>query len=58
MKKETVAVAKTIEAAVEKGAAELGFTADRVSYEVLTEPKKGISRIWRGNGKGQSDIQY
>ena len=42
MKKETVAVAKTIEAAVEKGAAELGFTADRVSYEVLTEPKKGF----------------
>lgn len=45
MKKETVAVAKTIDAAVQKGAAELGVNADQVSYEVLTEPKKGFLGI-------------
>ncbi len=42
MKKEYVASGKTIEAAVEKGALELGTTVDKVTYEVLTEPKKGF----------------
>ena len=45
MKKETLAVAKTVEAAIEKGAAELGVTADEVQYQVVTEPKKGFLGI-------------
>ena len=45
MKKETLATAKTVEAAVEKGAAELGVSVDKVSYEVITEPKKGFLGI-------------
>lgn len=42
MKKEYTAIGKTIDAAVEKGAKELGTTADKVTYEVLAEPKKGF----------------
>ena len=45
MKKETLAVAKTVEAAIEKGAAELGVSAGEVEYEVVTEPKKGFLGI-------------
>lgn len=42
MKKEIVITAKTIEAAVEQGAKELGESKDNVTYEVLELPKKGF----------------
>ena len=42
MRKEYTAIGKTIEAAVERGAKELGTTADKVTYEVIAEPKKGF----------------
>lgn len=43
--KETIQNAKTVQAAVEAGAAELGVDASRVTFEVLEEPKKGILGI-------------
>lgn len=43
--KETIQNAKTVQAAVEAGAAELGVDVSRVTYEVLEEPKKGILGI-------------
>ena len=42
MKRETIVSAKTIDAAVERGIAQLGVDKSRVEYEVLTEPKKGF----------------
>lgn len=45
MLKETIINAKTIDLAVEAGARELGVTADKVKFEVLEEPKKGILGI-------------
>ncbi|MCL2212213.1 MAG: protein jag [Oscillospiraceae bacterium] len=42
MKRETIVSAKTIEAALERGIAQLGVDKSRVEYEVLTEPKKGF----------------
>ena len=45
MRNEVICQAKTVEAAIEKGALELGVDADRVSVEVLQEPKKGFFGI-------------
>ncbi len=45
MKKETEVSAKTVEAAVEKGAQALGVDKSLVGFEVLTEPKKGFLGI-------------
>lgn len=42
MKKEYVASGKTVDAAVERGAAELGVTVEQVTYEILQEPKRGF----------------
>ena len=42
MKKELIAVGKTVEAAVSNGVRELGADLSRVSYEILEAPKKGF----------------
>ena len=42
MRKEYIASGKTLEAAIERGARELGVSPDQVSYEVLAEAKKGF----------------
>ncbi|MFA6947455.1 MAG: RNA-binding cell elongation regulator Jag/EloR [Eubacteriales bacterium] len=42
MKQETISTGRTIEAAVSNGAAELGVDSERVTYEVLEQPKKGF----------------
>lgn len=51
MKRETTVTAKTIELAVQKGAEELGTTSDKVTYEVLSEPKKGFLGIGEAPAK-------
>lgn len=45
MIKETKVSAKTVDLAVEKGAAELDRPVEKVLYEVLEQPKKGILGI-------------
>ncbi len=45
MKKEIVTTGKTVEAAVEAGAKELGVSASEVTYEVIEAPKKGFLGI-------------
>ncbi len=42
MKQEYIATGKTVEAAVELGAKELGVAAEDVTFEVLEQPKKGF----------------
>jgi len=42
MKKQVTAQGKSVEAAIEAGALELGVSVDKVEYEVLTAPKKGF----------------
>lgn len=42
MKKEYLAIGKTIDIAVENGAKELGVSVDKVTYEVIAKPKKGL----------------
>lgn len=42
MKKELIISAKTVEDAINDGAAQLGVSHDDVTYEVLEEPKKGF----------------
>ena len=42
MKKEFIAVGKTVEAAVSNGARELGVDVSRVEYEIIEAPKKGF----------------
>ncbi|MBQ4120422.1 MAG: protein jag [Clostridia bacterium] len=42
MRKECIASGKTLEAAIERGARELGVSPDQVSYEVIAEAKKGF----------------
>ena len=51
MVKETVISAKTIEAAVEQGAAELGTDLASVEFEVLEQPSKGFLGIGASNAK-------
>lgn len=51
MLKQTVATAKTIEAAVNEACAVLGVSSDAVDYEVLEEPKKGILGIGASDAK-------
>ena len=45
MKQEIISTAKTIELAVAKGAETLGVSPDKVTYEVISEPKKGFLGI-------------
>jgi spoIIIJ-associated protein len=45
MRNEVICQAKTVEAAIEKGAIELGVDVSRVKSEVLVEPKKGFLGI-------------
>lgn len=45
MTKEIITTEKTIDEAVSAGAEALGKTADKVEYEVLEEPRKGILGI-------------
>lgn len=45
MKNEVICQAKTVEAAIEKGAKELGVAIERVQHEVLVEPKRGFLGI-------------
>lgn len=45
MKKEIEISAKTVEAAIEKGAATLGVDVSLVKSEIITEPKKGFLGI-------------
>jgi spoIIIJ-associated protein len=45
MKNEVICQAKTVEAAIEKGAKELGVAIERVKHEVLVEPKRGFLGI-------------
>ncbi len=42
MRQEYIATGKTVEAAVELGAIELGADVDKVTFEVLEQPKKGF----------------
>ena len=56
MKTEIIVSAKTIEAAVAEGAAKLGVDAKDVSYEVITEPKKGFFGI--GEVKAEVKVIY
>ena len=42
MRKECLAIGKTVEIAVERGAKELGVSPDKVTYEVIAEAKKGF----------------
>ena len=43
--KEVIQNAKTVQAAIEAGARELGVDVSRVTHVVLEEPKKGILGI-------------
>lgn len=51
MIKETTVSAKTVELAVQEGAAQLGYAIDKVGYEVLEEPRKGILGIGGSNAR-------
>lgn len=42
MRKEYLAIGKTVELAVENGAKALGVSVDKVTYEVIAEAKKGF----------------
>ena len=42
MKREVKVTGKTVLAAVEAGASKLGVSADKVTYEIITEPKKKL----------------
>ena len=57
MVKETVISAKTIEAAVEQGAAELGTDLASVEFEVLEQPSKGCLGIGASNAQVRVYIQ-
>ena len=56
MKNEVIVLAKTVEAAIEKGAAELGVAIDKVKTEVLQEPKKGFFGI--GEVQAKVKVSY
>ena len=45
MKQEIIESGKTVAEAVERGAEKLGVPADKITYEVITEPKKGFLGI-------------
>ena len=56
MKNEVIVLAKTVEAAIEKGAAELGVAVDKVKTEVLQEHKKGFFGI--GEVQAKVKVSY
>jgi spoIIIJ-associated protein len=45
LKQEIIVTAKTVDLAIQKGASELGVSADEVKHEVIVEPKKGFLGI-------------
>ncbi len=49
--KEVISTGKTLEQALEAGAAQLGVAAEQVSYEVLEEAKKGLFGIGASDAK-------
>ncbi len=56
MKKDTIVSAKTVDEAVSAGAAELGTTAENVSYTVIEEPKKGF--LGMGSSLAKVQVTY
>ncbi|MCL2518514.1 MAG: protein jag [Oscillospiraceae bacterium] len=42
MKQEIIAAGKTVEAAISNGAATLGVDTERITYEIIEQPKKGF----------------
>lgn len=42
MKQEIIATGRTIEAAIANGAEKLGVTVERITYEIIDQPKKGF----------------
>ena len=51
MKKEVIAIGKTLEQAIEAGAKELNMNREDVTYEVLEHPKKGFLGIGSTDAK-------
>jgi len=51
MKKEIISVGKTVSIAVQKGADELGVDVEKVTYEVISEAKKGFLGIGEAPAK-------
>lgn len=47
--KSIIKSAKTIDEAIELGIKELGLTRDKIEYEVIEEPSKGVFGIFGGN---------
>lgn len=58
MIKETTVSAKTVQLAVENGAAELGYPVEKVQYEVIEEAKKGILGIGAADAKVRVYHEY
>ena len=56
MKNQTTALAKTVEEAVALGAEKLGVSKDAVSFEVITEAKKGFLGI--GSSDAEVKVTY
>ena len=56
MKKELIKTAATVEAAVKAACDEWGVTADDVTYEVLTQPKRGFLGI--GSADAKVRVEY
>ena len=56
MRQEIIVTAKTVDAAVAEGAEKLGVKVADVSYEVITEPKKGFFGI--GEVKAEVKVIY
>ena len=56
MKQEIIVSAKTVDAAVKEGAEKLGVKVEEVTYEVITEPKKGFFGF--GEVKAEVKVVY
>lgn len=56
MKKELIKTAATVEAALNAACEELGVSPDAVTYEVLTQPKKGFFGI--GSADAKIRVEY
>lgn len=57
MRQEIISIGKTVEAAVERGAKQLGLDASDVKYEVIAEAKKGFLGIGEAPAKVKIIIQ-
>jgi spoIIIJ-associated protein len=56
LKQEIIVSAKTVDAAVKEGAEKLGVKVEEVTYEVITEPKKGFFGF--GEVKAEVKVVY